>query len=579
MNSPHAQSTRSGLNRQGFTLTEMLVAVGAMALLSLGVAQVFSLTTRTVAAGRRLSNLNAVASATERQMRADFGSMTSRGPIVIRNQLANNGAPVEAYPADPSPRRRRADEILYFANGRFTSMQQPVTADGTPVSSSEAMIYYGHGARQNPLATTASGFQNPVNISDTNAAAPALGVNPGPGGSKVNQYCAEWTLARRAFVLAPPAVQLARTIPANQGLPAGASFDSARQIAGLPAVPSPSRADSQNWQSLSMFDPTLRGGATPTLASGVVDIIAMDLRTIASQLSDAAAATNSLGYATSLTRASNQSSVGTGAGITIAAQHAWMRSLLPADSDAGRRIRIESTAPDFLNLNGGAANPVQRSDQLMLTGGAFLPRCSEFIVEYSFGKAHGAGVGGEFGPVPASVGDIYWHGLERRTGFPGPAIALNYGHDTVRYEDWVSANGGNTLTQNVRRREKNSLPAPAAATRAIKIPFDLIEPRNVGGWGGSANWTYNAGVSSYAFFGLNDPYYIPDLTLLVKDVNGNQRYDWADGDVLQEPESLAWARPTMIRITFTLCDPTDPSIEQTFQFVFDLPKDVRSSEM
>lgn len=577
MNHPTTISGRSGFTRQGFTLTEMLVAIGAMALLSLGVAQVFSLTTKTVAAGRRLSNLNAVASATERQMRADFSSITSRGPIVIRNQKANNGGNVESFPADPSPRARRIDELVVFTTGRTTSLQQPVTADGSPVGSNEAMLYYGHGARQNPLAPGASGFTNAVNISDTNVAAPALGVNTGPGGSKVNQYASEWTLVRRAFVLAPPSPQTGRIIPAGQGFAAPTAFDNAKQISGLPAAPSPSRVDSLNWQSPSMGDATLRAG-TPALSSGVVDIIAMDLRSVAAQLADTTAGAPNLGDVGNLTRFSNQINVGTTGAATAAAQHAWMRTLLPADSDNGRRIRVEPTAPDFLNLNGGAANPVQRSDQLMLTSGAFLPRCSEFIVEYSFGKAHGAGVGGEFGPIPANVGDIYWHGLNRKTGFAGGGT--NYGQDVVRYEEWVTANGNSALTQTIRRREKSG--TPTATTREIKILPALIEPTAVNGWGGGGNWTLNPAVSSYAFFGLNDPYYapmMPPTLALYKDVNGNGLYDWADGDVLQEPETIAWARPTMIRITLTLCDPTDPSIEQTFQFIFDLPKDVRTSEM
>ncbi|MFT3685011.1 MAG: hypothetical protein QM783_08815 [Phycisphaerales bacterium] len=65
----------------------------------------------------------------------------------------------------------------------------------------------------------------------------------------------------------------------------------------------------------------------------------------------------------------------------------------------------------------------------------------------------------------------------------------------------------------------------------------------------------------------------------MKDVNKNGVYDWADGDILQEPESWPWVRPTMVRITFTLADATDPTLEQTFQFVFDIPQDVRTNDM
>lgn len=570
---PRARAGRSAqLTRQGFTLTEMLVAVGAMALLSLGVAQVFSLTTRTVAAGRRLSNLNAVASATERQMRADFSSMTSRGVMVIRNQIANNNNTVASYPADPEPRRRRIDEIIFAATGHFASLQQPITADGAPVSSTEALIYYGHGAKQDPLAANASGFNNPVNIADTNAAAPALGVTPGPGGSKVNQYAAEWTLARRAFVLAPPATQVLRAIPPGQGFTATGTFDSAKEIAGLPAVPSANRSDATRWASYSTSARTLRG-ATPALSSGVVDIIAMDLRTMAAQLSDASSGGSSFGDAYALANTSNQMAVGLGAGggTSMTYQQAWMRGLLPADSDSGRRIRVETTVPDFLNFNGGGATPVQRSDQLMLTGGAFLPRCSEFIVEYSFGAAR-------TGNNPAGstdIGAVFWHGLDRQTGVV--SSPNDYAKHVVRYRDLVSVTPDAVQARLVPRRNTATLP-PGTPARVFYTQPDLIDPDYVQQWGSVPAWSSN-GTSAYAFFGLNDPLYAPTTTLLAYDANGDGKYDWSEGDILQEPESLPWTRPVMLRITFTLCDPTDPSIEQTFQYIFDLPKDSRGGAM
>jgi prepilin-type N-terminal cleavage/methylation domain-containing protein len=581
MNQVRFNSTRSTqLMRGGFTLTEMLVAVGAMALLALGVAQVFSLTTRTVAAGRRLSNLNAVASATERQMRADFASLTSRGVMVIRNEEANNGNNVDGYAADPEPRRRRIDEIIFSASGQFTSGQQPIDATGNPVHSSEAMIYYGHGARQDPLAAGASGFNNPVNITGNNAAGPALGVNPGPGGSKVNQYASEWVLVRRAFVLTPPATQNPRIIPPNQGFAAAYTYDTATEIAGLPAVASPNRADAGAWQSFSTFSPTLRG-VYPTLASGVVDIVAMDLRSVATQLAQVSSTTGTtFGDSYMMGPTASQMRVGP-TFQTFQVQQMWMRGLLPADSDNGRRIRVETTVPDFLNMNGGATTAFQRSDQLMLTSGAFLPRCSEFIVEYSFGAAHTAAIGPN-----ADIGAIYWHGLDRKTGVGSDAN--DYGQHVVRYADWVRLPGGRALVQAVRRRDPESLPATPPASnspvRVVPVQPALIEPNAVAAYEpGSGNWS-SGGSSSYAFFGLNDPTYspiqtAPGTTLLARDVNGDGNYNWADGDILQEPESMPWPRPTMLRITFTLSDPTDPSVEQTFQFIFDLAKDVRGAAM
>ncbi|HYD01067.1 MAG TPA: hypothetical protein VEB22_07555, partial [Phycisphaerales bacterium] len=498
---------------------------------------------------------------------------TSRGVMVIRNERANNGANVDAYPADPDPRPRRIDEIIFAAIGSYTSQQQPITVDGTPVSSSEAMIYYGHGARQNPQAAGASGFNSPVLVSDTNGSAPPLGVNPGAGGSKVNQYASEWTLVRRAFVMAPPATQRARQVPGGLGFGGPITIrDSALEISGLPAAASPNRYDAANWQSLTTFAPsfTLRGnGVFPALSSGVVDIIAMDLRTVAAQLTEAASGGN-LGASFFMHDQSTEVPVG-GMGVLSAQyQHMWMRGLLPADSDNGARIRVETTVPDFLNFNGAAATPVERADQLMLTSGAFLPRCSEFIVEYSFGAARTVSTGPN-----ADVGAVYWHGLDRSTGVN--TAGNDYGRRVVRYQDWVSAPNGGMIGGLVPVRSPGALPNGFTQSTWGVQP-DLIEPPAVGAWGTGSTWSYN-GTSSYAFFGLNDPLYAPRTDLLAKDVNGDGNYDWADGDILQEPETLPWVRPTMIRVTLTICDPTDPSIEQTFQFVFDLPKDARGVSM
>ena len=59
MSSPKVQ-------QKGFTLVEVLIAVGAVSLIAIGLARVFSATGETVRAGRRLSNLNEYASLIER---------------------------------------------------------------------------------------------------------------------------------------------------------------------------------------------------------------------------------------------------------------------------------------------------------------------------------------------------------------------------------------------------------------------------------------------------------------------------------------------------------------------------------
>lgn len=63
--------------------------------------------------------------------------------------------------------------------------------------------------------------------------------------------------------------------------------------------------------------------------------------------------------------------------------------------------------------------------------------------------------------------------------------------------------------------------------------------------------------SLVSYFGYYDPTFAPDVT---------------SGD----PPSLPWPWPKMIRVTFTLTDPNDPSIEQSFQYVFNVPPDPKS---
>ncbi|MFT3685010.1 MAG: prepilin-type N-terminal cleavage/methylation domain-containing protein [Phycisphaerales bacterium] len=397
-----AATRNAGLVRQGFTLTEMLVAVGALALLALGVAEVFSLTTRTVAAGRRLSNLNAVASATERQMRADFAAMTSRGPMVIRNQVANNGQKVDGYAGDPNGRcaSDRRDRVLCHR------------ALCEPAAARDRRRRPRRRQRRDDLlrARRPPGLNRRRRVGVHQPRQRRRHQRRGSGaGSQYRRGRFEGQSLRRRVDARPPCVrarsafsaaQRARVVPGGQGFGAGTARDSFAQINGLPAAPSPSWEDSRLWNGPSQTNPRLRSGQTPALSSGVVDIIAMDLRSVEAQLSYAAnnAGFNNLGDAGGLPPTANQVPIGAAGAASAARQQAWMRTLLPADSDNGRRIRVETTAPDFLNMNGGAPNGVSRSDQLMLASGAFLPRCSEFIVEYSFGAASSPSA---TGPTPS----------------------------------------------------------------------------------------------------------------------------------------------------------------------------------
>ena len=44
-------------------------------------------------------------------------------------------------------------------------------------------------------------------------------------------------------------------------------------------------------------------------------------------------------------------------------------------------------------------------------------------------------------------------------------------------------------------------------------------------------------------------------------------------DANNDPPSIPWAWPRLIRVTLSLADPNDPTYEQTYQFVFELPEE------
>src|SRR4051812_14607301 len=82
--------------RPGFTLMEIVVAVGAVAIVAVGLASIFDSVGKTVTGGRRLSVLNSYSSLIESQFRRDFEAMTRDGFLVIRQQWTdgtNDGVP------------------------------------------------------------------------------------------------------------------------------------------------------------------------------------------------------------------------------------------------------------------------------------------------------------------------------------------------------------------------------------------------------------------------------------------------------------------------------------------------------
>jgi prepilin-type N-terminal cleavage/methylation domain-containing protein len=124
--------------QNGFTLVELVVAVGVLAVVLAFSGVIFELTADT----RQISSANSQIMdkfrTITRQLDADFSGLRKNAPVFIWFDNTN----------DPN----RFDEIMFFANGDFQSIQtyyngQPDPDKGSPIHSNIARIWYGHAIR------------------------------------------------------------------------------------------------------------------------------------------------------------------------------------------------------------------------------------------------------------------------------------------------------------------------------------------------------------------------------------------------------------------------------------------------
>ncbi len=679
-NSPSGRGFTPGrFSARGFTLVELLVAALAVAIITVGVGAVFRVTGETVASGKRLSAVTTAAAAIERQMRADFSAMSRDGYLLIRNAGAdadNNGQyvpgtsmqpgadAVQGYLNDPNPRGRRTDEIVFFAKGQFSTVREPRHPDRV-ARATEARVYYGHGNRR-----TIPGFfelpvvplnDNNTIIPDTSLGGAGLGVVQ---GLNPDRYASEWLLVRHVTLLTPPAnVEPNALLVGGVMSPSLAAMiperlrDSDYQIALQPAAPS-------IFRRLNVVAPLPQvndvarpafgaGGAveTPHFSSGVVDIATTSLseiRTIVQSAPDP----RTLGlinvpagstFERELSklfvpfvggRAADSADVNT-LSFTSRIQ-AWMMQGLPADSDGisvggqidpslRRRVRAEPTPPNYLGLPApGVQQDYDRADQLMLASSVFVPRCTEFIVEWTFGEVEtideqtigrtvwygqerviDAAQDGQAPPAPGqppSGGNFVNYTIRPFTGADAPVAGLSGNHPYfTQKRQTVTRRDGSTFTRAIPRflispdaafdRGRRYDPrTPGASLEPVYSCFGFVDP------------TYAPATPPPAgglLPPLRDGDPVPRGWVLTTDINGNGRYDLAagdiakpallvdvnrngsydavDGDVLLEPETVPWPWPTMIRVTMTVADPNDPKQEFTFQIILPVPEASKGS--
>jgi hypothetical protein len=239
------------------------------------------------------------------------------------------------------------------------------------------------------------------------------------------------------------------------------------------------------------------------------------------------------------------------------------------------RVRSEPTPPalvDALATAAQAAVPLtgqaaleqayRDADQEMLTRSVFLPRCTEFIVEWSYGWRY-------TDPNP-SAADTDNDPFTVDRGSPLEGQLIWFGRD--RFED-VNANGvwdQNTEPLVARFYERRS--AAAAGLSAVPATFGekiavlgppseaVVGPRFGQASGEYAGYDYDrpAGYSGA----------LPSDADLEASAFG---YFLVEDAEAPQQRPVAWPWPTLLRVTVRLASASDPSVEQTYQAVYELP--------
>lgn len=594
---PRGAGVRRVRRMVAFTLLELLVAIGASVLIALALAQLFKTTGETVTKGRRAAYFNSYAAMIQRTLSQDFAQMTRSGYMVIRHEVTNNGntnpgqTAVGLFRGQAAAlaRPRRIDEIMFFDEGSFASAREAVHPD-LVARSGQARIYIGHGTVSQNFTSAGDPYQYAkfAVFGNPNTLAGRLGqpAIPGQPGLGPNAFASDWILLRHVTLLTLPQANI-RDFPLTAPFwginpnpatgPGRIRLENKdRQIAGQPAA-------SSLFRTLNVGPAPLNNAAYPaqggwirppvlTFASGLVDIATTDLAEIRSYVMQTH---NGNPGAEQPLFPWNNPGGGSPFGLTLPVpqsyaprtplafgaspdprqqslvynMHAWMRNGMPTNSQADpvssgvapaqaprTRIRCADSARNLPAILADASlaatgKQMQRSDLLsnerMLTASNFVPHCSEFVVEWSFGE------------VNPFTGQTRWYGTsvpndQNNDGVPESIGFTRYDFDDSNDPPKVRlfldrTTGEFTTDQSQHPIDPHLIYGASFDAPAAPSPQPLV-----------------------AHFGFTDPTY----------VNANE----------QQLPTLAWPWPKMVRFTITLTDPSDATIERSFQFVFQTPE-------
>ena len=232
-------------SRGGFTLVELMVAVGLLLVVIVAVSRIFSTASKVASLGEAVNDILQETGAIERQIRTDISRIDFDGVLVIQcvairndaNLLSSSSAPL-IDPSRPVNATIRCDQLVFFSKGTQTSARFAGNQDLGPYNglarSNVSRILYGHGVQLPDLIPqgAASSRPDPIAFSDRTllpwsfdtAASGSLEYKYwwGGGGGFTNgtqPEASDWTLARQAILLADDGGDLRRFHKATDTTP------------------------------------------------------------------------------------------------------------------------------------------------------------------------------------------------------------------------------------------------------------------------------------------------------------------------------------------------------------------------
>ncbi len=200
------------------------------------------------------------------------------------------------------------------------------------------------------------------------------------------------------------------------------------------------------------------------------------------------------------------------------------------------------------------------ADQQMLSSAVFAPRCTEFVVEFSFGitDLRTAGTNG------AGFARPVWHGLRRFADIDA-SNTYTRNRDVLLADRLYTPNGQIPTYDNTRLERRNTT-APG-----FDIPND---PELLPSTADAESITQATGtgeslsVRAAELVDFRRSQQQPTPTDVIAE------YCFGVADPGADPASTvdaAWPWPKLVRVTIRLADEADPTIEQTYEVTFRVP--------